>query len=371
MGQNGVTINIINILRPTMLLLVIFNHCTHGLQEIYGGGKSLMLQWIEIGMGMAVTPAAVDTFFLISGFLFFFNVEKVTKETFRYKIRKRFQSLMIPYIIWNILGCLMVIFIKSFKNSSLWFLSDIKWWCAQFWCVNVWREDNINIFGWATPMYGPVDLPLWYLRDLIVVSVLLSPILYYCINKWSNGFLIMMLLLFIFKIWPYKIPGFSIDAILFWSVGAYLALKRKNMYIKIGTPFFVIIALLFVVVINVTIYLLRFDLYNNMTYITQQFLTLLSVFFFLLCGSKCATIKSKIPSIIIVSSFFVYAFHDFTGKHLIRICDLTRFHYDMSVMNIIAYILTPLIVYMVSIMFYMLLRRIAPNILSLLNGGRT
>ena len=105
----------INILRPCLLLLVVFNHCTAGMDMINGGGNSLISNYIQIYLGKTLTPAAVSTFFVISGYLYFANVTDFNRDVYITKTKKRIKSLIIPYLLWNLAGIIII----SIKGSSL------------------------------------------------------------------------------------------------------------------------------------------------------------------------------------------------------------------------------------------------------------
>jgi len=80
----------------------------------------------------------------------------------------------------------------------------------------------------------PILVPMWYVRDLIVL-LMLSPIIYWVARK--RIYFLLILVVYITGIYPF-IPGLSPSPLLFFSVGAYLSLKeygltesfRKNRY---------------------------------------------------------------------------------------------------------------------------------------------
>ena len=50
-------------------------------------------------IGQGIVRVAVPIFFLISGYLFFYNFVP-SMEKWKYKFKSRFHSLFIPYVIW-------------------------------------------------------------------------------------------------------------------------------------------------------------------------------------------------------------------------------------------------------------------------------
>jgi len=113
------------------------------------------------GFVTKITEVCVPLFFVISGFLFFVNVPpKPGVDYFWGKWKKRFGSLLIPYIIANCLAFAVYFAANKYAPQMLsGFLGD-KW------------LDPIFIF-WK----GPINLSLWFIRELIIL-VLLSPLIY-------------------------------------------------------------------------------------------------------------------------------------------------------------------------------------------------
>lgn len=137
--------------------------------------------YLQILLGKTLTPAAVSTFFVISGYLYFANVTNFNKEAYITKTKRRFNTLLIPYLLWNLAGVITLIVLGTFNEGKVGFnsLSDFL---SQFWCCNVWNENTVNFLGKHTPLYAHIDWPLWYLRDLIVMSIL-SPIIYVAVKS--------------------------------------------------------------------------------------------------------------------------------------------------------------------------------------------
>lgn len=65
-----------------------------------------------------ITYIAVPCFFLFSGFLFFFKVNRFTRELYFKKLRVRALTLLVPYLLWNLLPILSNTAIKSFLHSK-------------------------------------------------------------------------------------------------------------------------------------------------------------------------------------------------------------------------------------------------------------
>ena len=123
---------------------------------------------------------AVPLFFIISGYLFFRSGFMI--RTYTDKLRRRVRTLLVPYILWNLLYLIRTAFrdIPAFSGLSHdtaqanWSLSAVL---ACFW------DKSRGVFPVPASSYiYPQDFPLWYVRDLMVM-VVLAPVLYWMLKK--------------------------------------------------------------------------------------------------------------------------------------------------------------------------------------------
>ena len=83
----------LNALKVIMILFVIFIHM-NPTAERYGEAA---MWWHSINI------VAVPVFFIISGYFFFYQTKAFGKEAYSKKLRKRIKTLLIPYLLWNLL----------------------------------------------------------------------------------------------------------------------------------------------------------------------------------------------------------------------------------------------------------------------------
>lgn len=363
---------VISKLRPYLLLLVIINHCTPGnyLTTINGGGKWLVFNGLQVIFGHILTPAATGLFFLISGFLYFNNVDIFNIETYKYKTRKRLHSLIIPYLVWNIIAMSFTFFVQiynSYKHGTT-FDFDIF---EQFWCCYRWADGSQNIFGISMPMYGPADLPLWYLRDLIVVS-LIAPLVFWFVSHAKSIYLTILGILFVSQIWT-SIPGFSIDALLFFSIGVYMAIYREGQFILLKSkPINSLIAFITVLFIVISSYKYPQSV-EELHYIQQITTLLLVISFIFIANNIFDNDRINIPTVVDKSSFFVYAIHaiPIIGSPLYINSQLIgRIHFQNEALACMAYLASPFVVYAISILFYVTCNRFIKHLMPFLTGNR-
>lgn len=148
---------------------------------------------------------AVPSFFVISGFLLFYNVERLDISTYRSKLQRRIHTLIIPYIVWNIIY-FVVLWIIDPKNLPLFTIYDV---------YHEWNPIRLLYEVFVRPLDGP----LWFIRNLFAM-VIISPLFYWAARK--VGLLVPLLLLC-----TTQFAGNSIiESLLWFSMGVSLSVMR-------------------------------------------------------------------------------------------------------------------------------------------------
>lgn len=173
-------------------------------------------------LSQIIFAPAVPLFFMISGYLFFWDIEIYDIPKYKHKISRRIKTLLIPYLIWNMLYLIPLMtanFLKD-KDYSLWLLIENLWVCPD-------QSDRIPQMILATP----VDPPLWFIRDLMVCMAI-SPLIWIVLkNKWSLVVTLITLSFLYFSSIPvqYPFPGFSVISILFFSIGSAISIHKTKI----------------------------------------------------------------------------------------------------------------------------------------------
>ena len=185
--------DVISALRLPLIVLVTYAHSYGGVAEGYSliGSGWDSYEILKIAMSQTLVKVAMPTFFVMSGYLFFANVEQFNKEIYQQKLWRRIKTLLIPYIIWNLL---MAAKLKVFSLSIFW---------------------------------TPANMPLWFLRDLMIVS-LLTPIIYIGVRKLGYWLFVLLLPIYLTGIWAIQ-PGLNPYAICFFTLGAFLSIREMNL----------------------------------------------------------------------------------------------------------------------------------------------
>ena len=119
-GNNNISqYEVIRQLRFPMIVLVTFAHSYGGVAE---GFSLLTSDWntyefLKLLVSQTLVKVAMPVFFIMSGYLFFANVGKWNLATYKKKTLRRVKTLLIPYLIWNLL---MAIKLKTFSWSMFW-----------------------------------------------------------------------------------------------------------------------------------------------------------------------------------------------------------------------------------------------------------
>lgn len=251
----------------------------------------------------------VPTFFFISGYLFFLTMpEKWDWNLYRHKMIKKSKTLLVPYLLWNIIALFVSYLIKylfyhenletifsEFKKSGLGFL---------------WGSETINrvdfgVFGFNYVEHYPINGPLWFMRDLMVM-MLISPIIYWLIKRRRGIFIIVIFsLLYILRL-PSLITGLSWVACTFFSFGAYFSLNKKSFTIYFYRKVFGITCL--------TLLLFALDVFFDGGHYGGAIVHPIFIMCFMITFANFATyaVKSEILSKLVnlkQHCFFLYAGH--------------------------------------------------------------
>lgn len=282
--------DIIQQLRFPMIVLVTFAHSYGRVDD----GYSLLFsdfdtyQFLKLLVSQTLVKVAVPVFFIISGYLFFANVNEWNLTVYKQKMLRRAKTLLLPYLIWNLL---MAIKLKTFSWSMFWaYISKAGMQMDWLGCKN-----------WMT---APANMPLWFLRDLMVVS-LLTPIIYVVLRRWGRVVIPLLTLIYLSGIGAFAVPGLSMYAVYFFSLGAFLAIRKQDLVetmLRFETLAYISASLLAVVMVC--------------TYHTAVFSSLMLCFrivgavaVFCLAQRILSCSHRRLPAVVCDSSYFIYLAH--------------------------------------------------------------
>lgn len=354
----------ISCLRFPLIIGVVFIHSNLLVVNIQGNivryDQWPVAKFVMTLFSSVFADISVPLFFFISGFLFFYNTE-FTKEIYINKIKKRFRTLLVPYMIWNFVAFIILLievhpkviqFFPLLKDYRV----DIVSFLSSFWVTNL----PMSMSGPC----NPINTPLWFIRDLLVI-VLFSPIIWWTIRKLRIFFVISMGIIWFFTLGEYVgFPGLCHQSLFFFPLGAYFSINQLNfveMSRKVSwVPFvYVLIAIIDVLIWNQT---------------NSPFLHHLNILFGMVTVVIIASLliekrKIHIYSFLTGASFFVYALHNlFLGKMTKVVVMIAQ--PESPCLVLFLYFLMPMVAILICLGIYKLINRYLPNLGTVLTGGR-
>ena len=184
-------------------LMVVLRHSANWVAFFPNGGAPVWLMKTEWSV-LSWTNVAVPFFFFVSGF-FFMRVDYVIEKQYVHMLKKKFWALLIPFLVWNMVGGCVLLFHDHEGN-----LGDSLSSCLT----------NLLLSHW----YGP----LWYVRDIMIL-MLLFPLYGWLYKKWGQSVLILVILWLMLSCWQ---PGWTnllaTEGIVFFFLGG-LAQKHESI----------------------------------------------------------------------------------------------------------------------------------------------
>ena len=322
-------------LRVILALLVVYIHldydCPVSFSALSGGNLNWCYHGANILISQTIARLAVPLFFCMSGYLFFRNIERLTLTTYFEKVKKRFHTLVIPYVIWNILATLYSAFVKHEKLPNV----------------------ALDLFSFV--FLSPADFPLWFMRDLIML-VLLSPLVYYVCRSLKGA--LFSLLLVVYLLCPNLMIGYlSIGSIMFFSLGGLFAMKKWSVgqVPSIARKMIYCMAVVLGIVMVITYG-------ERMEKLLNLYLLIGSVALLLYIYNRHFTMKE----VFVDSSFFVFASHKLGFTAIAK--QLFSFIPNAMLGSIASYLIAPFIVYALCSITYSFIKRFAPKVSSIING---
>ena len=276
-------------LRFPMIVLVTFAHSYGRVEDSFAllASDWNTYEFLKLLVSQTLVKVAMPVFFIMSGYLFFANVDKWDVATYKKKILRRVKTLLIPYLIWNLL---MAVKLKTFSMSMLW-----SYWNPA--------GTQIDWFGHEQLMTAPANMPLWFLRDLMVVS-LLTPIIYILVRKFGYWLMAVLTVLYLSGVCAF-IPGLSAYAVFFFTFGAFFSIRRTDLieiFKRFEWPAYGLSVI--------------FAISMLLTYHTSVFSSLMlcfrisgSIAVFCLASRILSTTSRRLPSQVCDSTYFIYLAH--------------------------------------------------------------
>lgn len=363
--MNEITSKTISNLRFPLIVGVVFlhNYCLSNSVVDWSDFSTYSIYQLVVKLFSGILPSmCVPTFFLMSGYLFFINIEKLDGETYKKKLKSRFWTLLVPYILWNLIPIFIKMLLLIYRGGLMDFVSSINW-LDLFWNDHE-EKDIVNVFGWSIKHAYPINGALWYVRDLIVLSVL-TPAIYYFVVKLKKKGVFLLSIAFVFMIWPYI--TLYLKGVCFFTMGAYFGINKIEIT-QLRFQKYALFLSFFLCIV-----LLIFPLNPKVYSLIQSVFTLSSVysifFYFSWIIRKYNVVISKS---LLNSVFFIYALHGvYVNKIMQNIVAPKVFGYTSnSGLLLCEYLFSVFMTLAICYFLFQLLSKVAPKLVSILDGKR-
>lgn len=277
--------------------------------------------------------------FGISGYLFFLGIGDGRWTQFVAKYKRRVKSLVLPYVVCNIIGGLFILWISRYGFPS----ENIED------CMRFYHKHGLLLFLFYKPAVGQ----LWFVKDLIIISIFSFP-LYKALREKPILVLIVLMAILIATRQSIFLSFFS------FSAGAVLSLFKVDIQ-KQRMPLWL--------AVGIYAMLLAFLYYFDAKVIGVYALSWIGFYAVWFGFDKIKTLNNiKFGGGIWKHSFFVYAFHD-------PLLNLTKWslqgiYVDSVAFQAFFYLSLPIMFYLVLSSVGVLVGRYCPPIYTLLTGAR-
>ena len=336
-------------LRFPLILCVVMLHC-YCTVPLTAGNHTLFFK-IVYPMGLWLGETGVPGFFFTSGFLFF-----ISKKSYGQKLATRAHTLLIPYLLWN--AILLALYLLAYaagypQNINYRSITEYQFidYIRLFWDRGTWDNGN----------FVPLLCPFWYIRNLLIMSVL-SPLLYYIIRY---GGVVFLLTVAAWWMMTYH-NAFISQTIFFFSLGAYFSIRNFNplelFYRHRQLIFFLF--LLFALTDFAT------HSYINSSYSLQVYrlALIINIPALILLADYCNNkefASRQLPN----ATFIVFAVHYPIVVILRKIC-IAQFSMAADYTHILLYFLCIIASTAISLSIYIILNKYFPKLKNILSGNR-
>lgn len=199
---------IISLLRFPLIVGIVCIHAGVPESVVSAVGSHAVYDFVHEWSEQVVARVAVPLFFLISGYLFFLNVERLTLAAYGHKLWKRVRTLFVPYVWWNVAGVLVA---WLFHTYVFHLRSAVPHWDLSHW-LSVWWDYRGGM---------PYNYPLWYIRNLMLMAVA-APLQWWLLKRLPRPVLLLT------GVWWLLSGGNVAATVFFFMLGAWLGIGKRS-----------------------------------------------------------------------------------------------------------------------------------------------
>ena len=338
----------IDAMKFLLILGVVLIHCSpQGIYPALLNEEYPIIAACEF-ISARVCSVSVPCFFFLSAFLFFHRVESFGVKEYTFKLRRRFRTLLVPYLLWCAICCaLLAVKHYLFHMTGLGIFLDNG---------NVDVSNLVKGFWYISEDGGyPYAFAFWFIRNLMVFC-LLSPIVYLVARSGLLTLCFMTL---------YVATDIEFQGVEWFVLGAYYSLHYKSIRLnKIHATT--------LTVCGIAMFVLCLWLENIATYLpllrVLAVCRVISALYLTFVTAKIA-VTNRLIQKIIPSTFMIYATHQCYCTALRKIYASTMGELPYFGPGV-AYVACFITFVLVGYLMYTLLDHNMPKLLALLTGGR-
>ena len=356
--MDALTSRVVSFLRFPLIVAVIGIHCNLLVKNPELETRSVFYFLVYITMKLVCI--AVPLFFFISGFLFF-KEGTFDFALYKKKLKSRIHTVLIPYLLWNIIYFFILGIMQLIKPDTLVILhkhiADFRWqdYLWIFWDIS-------QITGLADDQHACLVGAFWFLQCLFVLF-LLSPIIYYIIRYLRHFTLLIIGVLYFTDFIP-EMPGIQCNAIVYYMLGVYFSLMSIDFI-----TFLKRIPIQTHIVLMIAAVLISYWLNDNDTIynITDLFLqtAVFAITAYMIENHRWLESKYLVSSV-----FFVFAVHRLFSASLMTVSTYLVPSIGNDYCLYLYYLLMVILTLIASLAVYQFSIRFLPSVTNVLNGRR-
>lgn len=371
--RNDLRSQSLDLLRFPLAVIIIINHTIFipaRILESQGTGSFAdampVYSAIQNFVSSFLQGQSVPIYFFISGFVFFLGAD-LTKKVYVRKLKNRVHTLLIPYILWNSLDILLrlVCFLPFLAFLSPGTHSESLDFSFSAILQSYWDASK-GIFGSTAQAGFPSNIPLWFVRNLMVV-VLFAPVLHWLLKKTRYGIVLLLGIFWVLSVCLHGPDRYAV-AFFFFTWGGYMSVNSKEMLAEFGR--FSKASIIGYLVIGSSLCLISNKDFPQLWTILKTLNILVGLF----CAYNLAAwlLKNKICKVsrfLASSSFFLYVAHELICGTILKILFHGLRPTSDAGICFICFLAVGLTVGSLLLSFY-LLKRYIPGLLTVLTGRK-
>ncbi len=335
----------LDILKAIAMVFVVFIHSfSVGMDFADGSGALDLPRWlylVELGVSQIIARCGVPLYFLISAVLLF-----KSQRAYLPTIGKKAKSLLIPYLIWNTVWIGVFILLQSLPFTAPFFSGK----STPILQGSVW--DWLGLYGIGA---RPMDYPLWFMRDLMVV-MLCYPLIGWVAQKAPKILLaVSVAVVFVPVEFPFQ------DALGWFSLGACLVVLDCHLTALDNIPLWKILPVYLAGFVGI---LFTYEWYSRTVFI------FLGIVFWVRLSKNIYHCQRLRGWFLAFSkwTFMVYVLHELTLSCVKKVC--LRFLPTTPVFLLGEYLLLPVAVIAGCVAVGFVFEKILPKVYRVATGGR-